>query len=323
MKAVKRMLEEEGFEVISTSLCVSDKIPTKVHINVKNLKPEEMKEKLQYFAERLEDEAEKRNIQLIDLDCMGLPIIPQSIVSVRFGKKKKEDRQQEQDAAAEVKPEAKPITVEKVGKKETTWADIKAAVTAGKVEELLKVGDRIPFKTKHGKESAALVAHIQDGKVYFVLDDAYERYHMKKGLKDGQLLSWSESDMREHLKTMVLPDLPDDMAAVISTRVIEQRIGGKKVFTEDKLWLPSYTELFGDVGDSNYESDGENEFRFDIFKDEKSRVRQFDGETDWWWTRTPYAGSSTGFRLVYYDGNANSDNATNTTSVCFGFCIGR
>lgn len=322
MKTVKRLLEEEGFEVTSNSLCVSEGNPSKVRINIKNLKADEVKEKLQYFAERLEGEAEERNIQLIDLDCMGIPFVPQSVVSVRFRKKGKEDQQQERDAAAEVQPEAKPITVETVSKKKTTWADIKAAVAAGKAEELLKVGDRIPFTTKRGKEGAMLVAHIKDGKVYFVLDDAYEKRIMKKELKDGQLLSWSESDMREHLKTMVLPDLPDDMAAAISTRVIEQRIGGKKVFTEDKLWLPSYTELFGDVGDGNYQSDGENEFRFDIFKDEKSRVRQFDGETDWWWTRTPYSGSSTTFRSVNNTGYAGSRYAANAYSVCFGFCVG-
>lgn len=322
MRAVKRLLQEEGFEVTSTSLCVSDKEPSKVHINVKNLKPAEMKEKMQYFAERLEDEAEERNIQLINLECMGLPIIPQSIVSVRFQKKEKEDQKQEQEAATEMKPEAKSITVETVSKKETTWADIKAAVEAGEPEKLLKVGDRIPFTTKHGKEYAVLVAHIKDGKVYFVLDDAYAKYHMKKALKDGQLLSWSESDMREYLKTTILPDLPDDMVAAISTRMIKQRIGGKDFFTEDKLWLPSYTELFGDTGDDNYPSDGEDEFRFDIFKDEKSRVRQFDGETDWWWTRTPRAGSSTGFRYVGTSGNANSSHATITNSVCFGFCVG-
>lgn len=158
--------------------------------------------------------------------------------------------------------------------------------------------------------------------MYFVLDDAYAKYHMKKALKDGQLLSWSESDMREYLKTTILPDLPDDMAAAISTRMIKQRIGGKNFFTEDKLWLPSYTELFGDTGDDNYPSDGEDEFRFDIFKDEKSRVRQFDGETDWWWTRTPYAGSSTYFRYVGISGIAGSGSATGTSSVCFGFCVG-
>lgn len=322
MKTVKQLMVEEGFEVISTSLCVSEENPSKVHINIKNNKPDEMKEKLQYFAERLEDEAKERDIQLIDLECMGLPFIPQSVVSVRFQRKRKDDQQQEQDAAAEVKPEAKQITIETVSKKETTWADIKAAAAAGEPEKLLKVGDRIPFTTKHGKKSAVLVAHIKDGKVYFVLDDAYEKYHMKKELKDGQVLSWSESDMREHLKTTVLPDLPDDMAAAISKRVIKQRICGKDYFTEDELWLPSYTELFGDVGDENYQPDGEDEFRFDIFKDEKSRIRQFDGETEWWWTRTPVAGSSTNFRGVSNDGYAGSWIATFTVCVCFGFCVG-
>lgn len=138
-------------------------------------------------------------------------------------------------------------------------------------------------------------------------------------ISDGKLLSWAECDARKHLQEKVLTDLPDDMAAVISKRTIKQNIGSDVKITEDKLWLLSQTEVFG--RDDRAAADGEDEFHFDFFNDERSRVKQRNGETDWWSLRTPRSGSSTYFRIVNNSGGAYSDTATYAHSVCFGFCI--
>lgn len=211
-------------------------------------------------------------------------------------------------------------SIEKRYKKETTWKDIAQAIHAGRASDLLEVGDRIPFTTKHGIEAAVVVAHIKDNKeVYFALEDAWEQMAMVDKISDGKLLSWAECNVRKHLHEKVLVDLPDDMAAVISKRTIKQNIGLDVKITEDKLWLLSHTEVFG--RDDRAAADGEDEFHFDLFNDERSRVKQRNGETDWYSLRTPRSGSSTIFRFVHGGGGANGHTATFTYSVCFGFCI--
>ena len=114
-------------------------------------------------------------------------------------------------------------------------------------------------------------------------------------------------------------NMDNDMAAVISKRTIKQNIGSDVKITEDKLWLLSHTEVFG--RDDRAGADDADEFHFDFFNDERSRVKQRNGETDWWTLRTPRSGSSTTFRIVNNIGYANSYFATTAISVCFGFCI--
>ena len=83
----------------------------------------------------------------------------------------------------------------------------------------------------------------------------------------------------------------------------------------DKLWVPSQTEMFG----------GENEVdqgdvHFPLFATPKSRVKNRNGEWEWYWTRTPRASSSTGF--CYVNGGGYSvNNAFNSLGVAFGFLI--
>lgn len=210
---------------------------------------------------------------------------------------------------------------------ETTWESMARVIQNGDAKDMFSVGDKVPFRMKDGTKVTAVVAHVTDDRVYFVIDDAVDRYRMYDCIPDDEPISWSGSDMRKYLNTNVLDNMSSALAAVIKKRMITQRIGGNEIVTEDALWLPSYTELFGRGGDGGaYPTDGRDEFHFDLFEDERSRVKQFNSETDWWWTRTPRhsdSGSSTYFRFVNYNGNANSWTATNTYSVCFGFCIGR
>ena len=212
-------------------------------------------------------------------------------------------------------------------KTETTWESIAEVIKNGDAKDMFNVGDKVPFRMKDGTEVIAVAAHVTDDRVYFVIDDAVDKYKMYDRIPDNEPISWSGSDMRTYLNGDVMDNMPSALAAVIKKRMITQQIGGKEIVTEDALWLPSYTELFGRGEDGGaYPTDGKDEFHFDLFEDERSRVKQFEGETDWWWTRTPRhadSGSSTFFRSVSYYGYASSANATDTYSVCFGFCIGR
>ena len=216
---------------------------------------------------------------------------------------------------------AKIITTQEVM---TTWEGIQNAILNGDAKSILKERDRIPFKLTNGTKLTAVVAAISGDRVCFVVDECFPDAPMYHGLPENESVSWSGSDRRTALNTDTLSKLPPELEAVIIPRVIKQRIDGKVVITEDKLWSPSFTEIFGVDEDGNpYPTDGEDEFHFPIFADERDRVKQVGGVTTWWWLRSPDSGSSTSFRYVFSSGNALSDDATTAGSVCFGFCIGR
>ena len=42
---------------------------------------------------------------------------------------------------------------------------------------------------------------------------------------------------------------------------------------------------------------------------------------NWWWERSPHGSDSNSFCIVHSNGSANTDGATNTSGVCFGFYI--
>lgn len=209
----------------------------------------------------------------------------------------------------------------------STWEGISETIKAEKAEELLCVGDKIPFQMKDGTEVVAVVAHVKNKGVYFVIEDAIARHPMYKTIPENEVISWSGSDMRRYLNKEAFENLPPALAAVIKKRTIQQNVAGNKYVTEDKLWLPSCTEVFGKTSDGKvHPADSEKEFHFDLFNDEKSRIKQYKGETTLWFLRTknnPDSASSTLFRGVFSGGHAGGSNATNTHSVCFGFYIGR
>lgn len=221
----------------------------------------------------------------------------------------------------------KKTFIYKTAKQETTWENIANVIKNGDAKDMFSVGDKVPFRMQDGTEAFAVAAHVTDNCVYFVIEDAVDKYPMYGEIPEDEPISWSGSDMRKYLNTDVADNLPSDLRNVIDSRMITQRIGGKEIVTEDKLWLPSHTEVFGQGEDGeNYPTDGKNEFHFDLFSDERSRVKQYEGETEWWWTRTPWhadSGSSTTFRNVHTNGTAYYYYATLASSVCFGFCIGR
>ena len=120
---------------------------------------------------------------------------------------------------------------------------------------------------------------------------------------------------------MELANLPDDLAAEITPRKITQVIAGGTITTEDKLWVPSATELFG-KGHRCAACDGPDEEQLPIFKTEGDRVKDMDGETWWYWTRSPLSSSTTYFCTVRGNGIALSNGANVANGVAFGFLIG-
>lgn len=170
----------------------------------------------------------------------------------------------------------------------------------------LKVGDEIVETLKDGREVVFVV--VDDGVIGLKNLLGYHCMNEDWTNKGG----WLACDMRRYLNEEIIALLPDELVAAIKPRKF-----GKE---EDKLWLFSEMEVFGDHDWT--ENDPDRGFQFEYFKDRRNRIKvDEDGDASWWWERSPYGSDSASFCRVYSNGNANGNSADNTAGVCFGFYI--
>ena len=94
---------------------------------------------------------------------------------------------------------------------------------------------------------------------------------------------------------------------------------GERVETEDKLFLLSKTQVFGKGRWSEREPE---DAQLLCFLREKDHVKECgDNGTWWWWLRSPEASGSSSFANTIANGGSNSDTASNSYGVAFGFCL--
>ena len=169
---------------------------------------------------------------------------------------------------------------------------------------VLKVGDEITETLKDGREVVFVV--MDEGVIG--LKNLLGRYYMNKDWTNEG--GWFACDMRRWLNSEVLALLPDELLAVIKPR----KFGDE----EDKLWLFSEVEIFGD---HNWvENDPDRGFQFEYFKNPANRVKLDEyGDASAWWERSPNASYSALFCNVGSNGSADSSNASFLWGVCFGF----
>lgn len=198
----------------------------------------------------------------------------------------------------------------------TTWDEITEKIRAGKAREFLSIGDTVPFTMKDGQTVRVVVAEIDpygENEVAFVIEDCLTESHVMNE-EYTNAGGWRDSDMRKYLNKDVFDLLPDELKAVIADREIKQIKDGEELTSTDKLWLLSLTEVA-----EEYETD-KDDVHFSLFKDERSRVKHQDGETAWYWLRSPGASSSSNFCYVGNGGSA-SDYTAASYGVAFGFLV--
>ena len=200
------------------------------------------------------------------------------------------------------------------------WADIAKQIAAGN-NGYLNVGDSVRCTLKDGTEATfdvlALNPYQPNSVVLGFRDLHWEMVVNEERTNAG---GWRDCKMRKDFESVILPLLPDDLVASIIPRKIVQRLRGYELESTDKIWAPSYTEVFstdrgtdltGDVGD----------IQFEFFKSKKNRIKFFKDDVNSWWLRSPNATNSTNFWNVNYYGYVNSNGATNSSGVCPCFSI--
>ena len=142
---------------------------------------------------------------------------------------------------------------------------------------------------------------------------------------------WASSKMR----TVMLPELetvlPADLTAVI--KVVNKytdnvgggsgHVEGNVSVTEERLFLPSYYEVFGGTSTSyanSYENGVTKQYSYYSAGNSKVRYRHSaTTSTCYWWLRSPHYGNSSHFCLVVTGGSANYYRARNSygCAACF------
>lgn len=201
-----------------------------------------------------------------------------------------------------------------------SWAEIKEYAQADKLRELMQLGDELPLELKTGEKITAQLCDLTPGdRPCFVLKNCMkdEKPMNKRDTNKG---GWEKSFMREWLNGTVLHLLPDELQEIIVPRAIRQNLNGKIAETKDALWLPSFTEMFGE-NDSWAPADA-GDIQFQLFTTERSRVKECGNRGTWWyWLRSPRGSNSATFCDVNSNGDASYNNASNSSGVAFGFCL--
>lgn len=200
------------------------------------------------------------------------------------------------------------------------WADIAKQIAAGN-NGYLNVGDSVRCVLKDGTEATfdvlALNPYQPNSVVLGFRDIHWEMVVNEERTNDG---GWRDCKMRKDFESVILPLLPDDLVASIIPRKIVQRLRGSEFESTDKIWAPSYTEVFGTDRGTDLTGDvGDTQFEF--FKIQKNRIKFFKDDINSWWLRSPSATYSTSFWNVYSNGNMSNGSANNSYGVCPCFII--
>ena len=126
--------------------------------------------------------------------------------------------------------------------------------------------------------------------------------------------------MRSYLNDKFYELLPDDFQSIIIPRTITQKIGDTEYSSEDKLWLPSQTEMFADYAEEIDAGDK----HFPLYSTNKSRtkIRINGNNTLWYLLRTPYSGNGYYGRIVSPTGYLYSSGASSSYGVAPACVIG-
>lgn len=195
---------------------------------------------------------------------------------------------------------------------------IEKEIFCKELNTIVRSGDKFSVDLNNGEEITFVATHDKNGNLFFVTEDCLNDCHVMNEMATNKG-GWSECEMRKYLNKTVFALLPDELQAIIKPTKIVQVLDGKRTECEDKLFLLSKTQVFGE---GDYSENEPEDSHFDIFKRVNDRIKECDNHgTFYWWLRSPYSQPSTRFCGVNsYGGNSNA-NAANRAGVAFGFSI--
>ena len=140
---------------------------------------------------------------------------------------------------------------------------------------------------------------------------------------------WSGSYIRTWLNNTLLGNINSSWTNVmISATKYTDNVGNKSTAassvtsTSDKLFIPAYYEVFGEISNCNA-AEATKQEKYDYFKSNKKRYKHnATGTACIWWTRSVPTANNTNFKDVTADGSGAGANANYSYGVVPCFVVG-
>lgn len=198
-----------------------------------------------------------------------------------------------------------------------SWAELKQVADAGDLAKVLHSGDTLGITLKNGEAVTLVVGTDEKGNMFFSTQDCLRDEHRMNNTMTNRG-GWKATEMRRYLNEEVFALLPDDLQAVIKPTTIVQIVDGKRVETQDKLFLFSATQVFGN---GSYSENEPEDTQLDIFRREKDRVKECNTYGTWfWWLRSACSNYNNNFCGVANYGSSYG-SAYSSSGVALGFSI--
>ena len=209
-----------------------------------------------------------------------------------------------------------PFTIVRRSRSAASLAEIKAAIASGRGPEVIRPFDELEFKLDTGEAVTAVCGgYISPTRARFVFKDALGDACMNEDATNEG--GYYKSKGRRHVLEEIYPHLPPELREIIEPRPLVETIDGERVEYADPLWIPSGTDVFG-PREGWYEEEPDS-VQLEIFKTERGRVKERNGETVHWWLRSPRRSNSTRFVTVYTDGTVIYAYASYSLAFAPGF----
>lgn len=214
----------------------------------------------------------------------------------------------------------------------TTWANISKISKLGMAQEFFSVGDTKTIKVNGVSYTAQIIGFDHDtpsstssygrskaGITFQLVDCLNTTYQMETSNTNAN--GWDGCLMRKTtLGTTILGQLETDLKNVL-VFVNKLASAGNQSATiktsSDKLFLLSEVEIFGST---TYSKAGEGT-QYEWYKAGNSKIKKVNGSASNWWERSPRGDDATLFCCVYSGGGSDSNAASSSRGVSFGFCV--
>ena len=135
---------------------------------------------------------------------------------------------------------------------------------------------------------------------------------------------WEPSDMRARLQGDVLDGFDaEDRAVIVPVRKATYSPQNERIrHTSDKLFLLSASEIGIAVDDDAIHDEGKPYAYFEDGDDEKRRLTDADGDSCYWWLRSPLPWNASSVRVVNPSGALSDGDATDGSGLAAACVIG-
>ena len=212
----------------------------------------------------------------------------------------------------------------------TSWDNIAAVSKFGQAPNYWKVGDKKNITVNGVTYAAQIIGFDHDtlttadgsrtkAGITFQLVDCLKTTYSMNG-SNTNVNGWRGSTMRTSTMATLLNQLSSDLKSVLKfVNKVTSKGNNQSGLetTSDKLFLLSEIEVFGAT---QYSYAGEGK-QYEYYTAGNSTIKKVNGSASGWWERSPGSGNTTNFCSVNNSGGANSNYASNSYGVSFGFCV--